>query len=325
MMRIGLTYDLQTDPADARQAEFDPPRTIGALKGALEALGHQVVPLGSAAAILEERGRLTTVDLVFNIAEGSHGRCREAWVPALLECLNVPYVGSGPAALAVGLDKALTKRLAAGCGVPTPRWLVVEDPAGWDGVTDLRFPAIVKPRYEGSGLGIDEGAVVGDAAALAARLRQQYGRAQQPLLVEEFVGHGELTVCLIGNDPPVAYPAIQRPIDSASRLAYHVAGSSDRKWDAPLALTDALDTAARRLAVTMFQAVGCRDMARADLRVDAAGGVWFLEINPLPSFDPEGSFGLLADYLSVGYHDLIGRIVDAAQRRLAPQRGAFTR
>lgn len=316
-MRIGLTYDLQTDPQDSRQAEFDPPRTIEALTGALEALGHQVVPLGNASALLEERGRLNTVDLVFNIAEGSHGRCREAWVPALLECVNVPYVGSGPAALAVGLDKALTKRLAAGCGVPTPRWAVVEDPATWDGMSEIRFPSIVKPRYEGSGLGIDEGAVVGDAAALAARLRQQYGRAQQPLLVEEFVGHGELTVCLIGNDPPEAYPAIQRSLDPASRLACHVAPSSRQKWDAPLELTDALDTAARRLAVAMFQAVGCRDMARVDLRVDAAGGVWFLEINPLPSFDPEGSFGLLAGYLGVGYHDLIGRIVEAALLRAA--------
>jgi len=316
MMNIGFTYDLQSDAADPRQAEFDPPRTIEALAGALEALGHQVVPLGNASALLEERGRLTTVDLVFNIAEGSHGRCREAWVPALLECLDVPYVGSGPAALAVGLDKALTKRLAAGCGVPTPRWRVIEDPAGWDGTCNLTFPLIVKPRYEGSGLGIDEGAVVGDVAALAARLRQQYDRARQPLLVEEFVGHGELTVCLIGNDPPVAYPAIQRPLDPVSRLACHVASSSRQEWEAPLELTNALDTAARRLAVAMFQAVGCRDMARVDLRVDAAGGVWFLEINPLPSFDPQGSFGLLADYLGVGYHDLIGRILEAACQRL---------
>ena len=324
-MRIGLTYDLQTDPQDARQAEFDPPRTIEALRGALEALGHQVVPLGNASALLEQRQLLNTVDLVFNIAEGSHGRCREAWVPALLECLNVPYVGSGPAALALGLDKHLSKRVAISCGVPTPRWAVVEDPATWGGMSDIRFPAIVKPRYEGSGLGIDEGAVVGDAAALAARLRQQDDRAQQPLLVEEFIGHGELTVCLIGNDPPEAYPAIQRPLDPVSRLACHVAPSSGQAWDAPLELTDALDDEARRLAVAMFQAVGCRDMARVDLRVDAAGGVWFLEINPLPSFDPQGSFGLLADYLSVGYHDLIGRIMEAARMRLARQRCAVTR
>lgn len=316
-MRIGLTYDLQTDPQDERQAEFDPPRTIEALTRALEALGHQVVPLGNASALLEERGRLNTVELVFNIAEGSHGRCREAWVPVLLETWGIPYVGSGPAALALGLDKHLSKRVAASCGVPTPRWTVVEDPATWDGMSEVRLPSIVKPRYEGSGLGIDEGAVVGDDAALAARLRRQYDRAQQPLLVEEFVGHGELTVCLIGNDPPEAYPAIQRPVDPASRLACHVASSSRQEWDAPLELTDALDTAARRIAVTMFQAVGCRDMARVDLRVDAAGGVWFLEINPLPSFDPEGSFGLLADYLGLPYHGLLGRIVEAAQARLA--------
>ncbi len=315
-MRIGLTYDLQTDPHDERQAEFDPPRTIEALTGALESLGHQVLRLGNAAGVLAAPEAVKALELVFNIAEGSHGRCRECWVPALLELLDVPYVGSGPAALAIGLDKVLTKQLAVGCGVPTPRWFVIDDPARWDGGCALTYPVIVKPRHEGSGRGIDAGAVAADEAELAARVRDHDGRLPQPLLVEEFVPHGELTVCLIGNEPPTAYPAIQRPLDPASRLACHVVASSPREWEAPLELTDALDAEARRIAVTMFQAIGCRDMARVDLRVDAAGGIWFLEINPLPSFDPEGSFGLLADYLGVGYHDLLGRIVEAAQARL---------
>ena len=56
-------------------------------------------------------------------------------------------------------------------------------------------------------------------------------------------------------------------------------------------------------------------MARVDLRVDQDGQLYFLEINPLPSFDPDGSFGLLAEYLGLRYADLIGCVVDAAIRR----------
>jgi len=66
----------------------------------------------------------------------------------------------------------------------------------------------------------------------------------------------------------------------------------------------------------MFEAVGCRDVARVDLRVDAAGRPYFLEVNPLPSFAPVGSLGLLAESLGTTYTELIGRILDAACRRL---------
>ena len=319
-MRIGLTYDLQTDPHDERQAEFDPPRTIASLTRALTELGHEVLPLGNAQALLAQPRRVAGVDLVFNLAEGSHGRCREAWVPTLLELFRVPYVGSDPLALSLGLDKAMSKRLAEACGIATPRWITVEEPRAIPAVLPLAFPVIVKPRDEGSGIGIDEGAVVHDRAALVGRACWLFERWQEPIVIEAFIPDGELTVCVIGNDPPTAYPAVQRPLDPRTRLSCHVvkarAGVS-REWDTPLELSEELDATARRIALVMFEALGCRDMARIDLRVDTAGTVYFLEINPLPSFDPEGSFGLLAEHLGIPYAQLIGRIIDAARGRIA--------
>ena len=127
-MRIGLTFDLQTDPADERQAEFDPPQTIAALRGALETLGHTVIPLGGAHELLAAPHRVRDVELVFNIAEGREGRCREAWVPMLLEQWDVPFVGSGSATQALALDKVMSKRLARGSGVRTPDWQLVRRP-----------------------------------------------------------------------------------------------------------------------------------------------------------------------------------------------------
>ncbi len=316
VMRIGLTFDLQTDPHDRRQAEFDPPRTIQAVEAALVELGHDVSRLGSARDLVMLPERLRTVELVFNIAEGSCGRCREAWVPTLLELAGVPYVGSGPAALALGLDKAMSKRLALACGVPTPPWISVDHPQALPRTIPVEFPVVVKPRYEGSGIGIDEGAVVRDAEALRQRVQWLYDQWQQPMLIERFIPHGELTICVIGNEEPIAYPAIQRPLDPSSRLSYHVVTRPPVAWEAPVELTAQLETQARRMALAMFQAIRCRDMARVDVRVDERGLPWFLEINPLPSLDPEGSLGLLAEYLGVSYAHLIGRILDAACQRL---------
>ena len=315
-MRIGLTYDLQTDPADERQAEFDPPATLDALSGALAALGHDPVRLGSAAELLAHPQRLREMDLVFNLAEGRHGRCREAWVPVLLELHGIPYVGSDPLALSLGLDKVMSKRIAAAEGLATPRWVSVDHPSRLPWPLPFPFPALVKPRGEGSGRGIDAGAVVRTPEALAARAAWLFARCEGPLLVEEFLPAGEVTVCLIGNGPPEALPPIQRPLDPATHLAYHVVRPAPSSVECPLVLDEALDAEARRIAVRMFEAIGCRDVARVDLRADAQGTLQFLEINPLPSFDPEGSLGLIAEHLGTTYTALIGRILDAARQRL---------
>ena len=317
-MNIGLTFDLQTDPGDERQAEFDPPATVDALHTALESLGHRVTRLGGAHDLISRREPLDRIDLVFNIAEGRGGRCREAWVPMLLEQWGVPYVGSTASAQALGLDKVMSKRLAAASGVSTPRWCVMKDAAVAIPSGRCVFPAIVKPRYEGSGLGIGPAAIVHDEEALRRRVGEVAARFGQPCLVEEFIGFGELTVFLIGNAPPHALPAVQRPLDPATRLSCHVVRAPEgAAWLTPLDLTPTLDAAAREAAVAVFEALRCRDMARVDFRVDEQGRLYFLEINPLPSFAPDGSLGLLADYLGTTYAALVGRIVEAAVQRTA--------
>ncbi len=316
-MRIGLTYDLQTDSTDPRQAEFDPPGTIAAVDAALQALGHEVVRLGGAADLLRAPQRLHDVGFVFNLAEGAHGRCREAWVPMLLERWGVPFVGSGSTTQALALDKVMSKRLAHASGLLTPSWCVLEQANAAPRAAELGFPLIVKPRWEGSGAGIDPGAVVQDLASLRRRAAWVIERYDQPCLVEQFIPHGELTVFLIGNNPPQALPAIQRPLEPVSRLSCHVAGSSTaRTWLCPIDLTADVDAAAGRIAAAAFEALRCRDVARVDLRVDAQGRIYFLEINPLPSFDPDGSLGLLAEYLGLTYTHLVGQILNTALLRV---------
>ena len=337
-MRIGLAFDLQTDPHAAAQAEYDPPETIDALTRALHSAGHAVVPLGSAAAVLKAltrahspasavrrlpttdyrlRTHLSDVDLVFNIAEGRHGRCREAWVPTLLETFAIPYTGSGPDALALALDKVTTKRLCRAHGVPTPWWMSVASADRLPSSVTLPFPLIVKPRHEGSAVGVDAGAIVHDAAALDARVRWATSTYRAPVLIESFIAGGEATVCLIGNDPPEALPVILRPIDPATGLAWHAAktAADDATATVPMTLTPAMEQTLQRYAVEVFTLLGCRDLARVDFRIDAQGRVYFLEINPLPNLSPADSFGLIGESLGVGYDGIIRRILEAAVAR----------
>ena len=170
-MRIGLSCDLkdavrlEMAAADDELEEYDSVETVDIIRSSLENLGHTVITLGGGkeflAKVVDEN-----VDIVFNIAEGRGTyRSREAQVPAVLEMLNIPYLGSDPQCLTICLDKPLTKTLVNLAGINTPKWKVVktEDQLKSSDLQDLTFPAIVKPAFEGSSKGVRATSLVTDS------------------------------------------------------------------------------------------------------------------------------------------------------------------
>src|SRR5580698_1202381 len=153
-MRFGVTYDLRTDYlalgyGEEETAEFDSEVTIAALCGALEALGHEPIRIGSLQRLAEQLVAGERWDAVFNICEGLKGVSREAQVPALLEAYDVPYVFSDPLTLALALDKAMAKRVVRSCGVPTAEFALIERIEDVSKI-ELPFPLFLKPVAEGS-------------------------------------------------------------------------------------------------------------------------------------------------------------------------------
>src|SRR4030066_2104061 len=138
-LRVGITYNLRKDfsqrenlPIDFLE-EFDSEETIDAIRKVLESEGHEVIKLGGDIGLID-RLRKTSIDIVFNIAEGLQGRNREAHIPALLEFLNIPYTGSDPLTLSLTLDKAMAKRIVMCQNIPTPRFKKVERIEDLDGL-----------------------------------------------------------------------------------------------------------------------------------------------------------------------------------------------
>src|SRR5919205_2225401 len=135
-MRIGIAFDLKPAgplPAgapDDLHEEFDSPVTVRAIADVLRGLGHDVRELGNGRPLLEALLR-DPPDLVFNLAEGTGvSRSREARVPAVCEMLAVPHTGSDPLALAVALDKDMTRRVAESLGVTVPKGITLAPPPG---------------------------------------------------------------------------------------------------------------------------------------------------------------------------------------------------
>ncbi len=330
-LRVGLTFNLKrVNPAeDDAEAEYDSPRTIQAIAEAIESYGHKVVQL-EATSELPRTLPDAAVDVVFNVAEGIRGRNREAQVPALCELLGVPYTGSDAATLSITLDKALCKRVLRQAGIPTPDFFIMATgreriPKGWT------FPAIVKPNLEGTSKGIGANSVVDDEASLRQRASELIERYRQPALVEIYVAGREFTIGLLGERRPRALPPMEIVfLQAGERPVYDYALKQDwaGKLDyvCPADVEPQVARAMERLARDTFATLGCRDVARVDIRVDHKGALHVLEVNPLPGLTPEFSdLVMIAEAAGIGYRQLIGEILSCGVKRLREARRAAHR
>jgi D-alanine-D-alanine ligase len=326
-MDVGIAYDLRTDFPDAndgpedRLEEYDSEATVEAIAQALRANGHTPRRLGGGRALLHEvLGH--PPDLVFNIAEGFGTRSREAHVPSVLEMLRIPYTHSDPLTLALTLDKAMAKRVAASAGVPTPPFAVVERVAQ-AGEIGLRFPVIAKPLYEGSSMGIRNGSRLSDREALCACVEQLLADYGQAVLVEEFCPGPEFTVGVLGNGDqarPIGVMEIVPRTGHLHEFIYSVEVKRDYEqqveYHVPPRRGDGVARQVEQVALGAYHALGCRDVARVDIRTDAEGMPRFLEVNPLPGLNPRsGDLVILSRKSGLPFETLIGRIVENARAR----------
>ncbi len=331
-MRIAFTHNLQTTHDEA-QAEFDREGTVAEITAALRSLGHEVARVdvggGSAATLVKALEQLAP-DLVFNTAEGTHGRFREAFFPGLFEQLALPFTGSDAYVCALTLDKQITKMLLARHGIPTPRWLFVDadtDVGALD-VGALRYPVIIKPNFEGSSKGITLDSIVEDPATLRARIDELVRKYPSGLLIEEFIVGRDVVVPFLeaaspatgGVLEPAAYRFDERVIGKRKYAIYDYelkCVSSDAvEVECPAPLAPALRAHLLELSKKVFSVLGVRDLGRIDWRLADDGSVYFLEVNALPSLEPGAGIylsGALAGLTRTA--DVLDAVIASAARR----------
>jgi D-alanine-D-alanine ligase len=311
-------------------AEWDSPATIAAVESALSRLG-KVIRL-EALEDFPEKLRDARPDIVFNIAEGFHGVNREAHVPAICEFFGIPYTGSDPFTLSLCLDKARTKETLTFHGIPTPKFAVVEEIQEIESRTaDLALPLFVKPLHEGSSKGITDANLCWDRPHLVRQIKFLLENYDQPVLVEEYLPGKEFTCAVLGNGAGAAVlPIVGMNFDSLPKGALPIY-SFDAKfvWDrpenpldifqCPARITRELQASIERVTLDAFRVLGCRDWARIDVRLDAAGVPNVLEVNPLPGIlpDPADNSCLpkAARAAGIGYDELIQNCLKYAAAR----------
>ncbi len=326
-MKIAFVFNKKTDDS-VEQAEFDTPDTIAAIRTALESGGHRVIevemPREDTRAALSRRLGAMGPDIVFNTAEGYRGVDREGVGPAVFEDLGIPYVGSSAEVCRLTLDKALTKRTVAASGVR-----VVEGRFLWRSA-DLRaaaaavgYPVFVKPNYEGSSKGISPRSVCRSPAELVACGAECLALFPEGILVERFIAGRDISfpfIAGLGDEDtldPLEYTYAGRQPSEEDIYDYELKNVNEDDVDChcPARLASETRTQLMSMMKRAERAVGVRDFGRADFRVSAKGEVFFLEMNALPSLQPNSGLFAATRQRGLGYSETILKILAAAMAR----------
>ena len=320
--------------ADAAEPPEDP--VLGQIEATLAALGHEPARVGVHGDVTPVIESLRSHDpgLVFNLAESFDGKSAlESNVAALLNLLGLRYTGSSPAALLMAGDKSLTKQILGFQKILSPQFATVFRGA-LDHVGNLSFPLIVKPPQEDASLGITSKSVVRDIAELFGTMDSLQREFQSPVMVEEFVEGREFYVGVLGNVSPQALPVIELDFSAFPKDRPHVA-SWEAKWGEggtgeagesgaefagtksvfPTDVPAELLAKMQEVAVKAFNALRLRDYGRVDLRVNAAGDVYVIEVNPNCYLEKSGEFARAAEASGLAHEALVARIIELALAR----------
>jgi D-alanine-D-alanine ligase len=297
-------------------------KTIDRIVAGLKKGGHQVKAIEGDKELVNNledfmprvvKGELP--GLVFNISYGIQGQARYTHVPSILEMVGIPYVGSGPLAHSLALDKVVAKMIFQQHDIPTPDFAVLENSDA--PFPDIPFPLIVKPKNEAVSFGLrivnDEDELRDGAAAILEKYRQ-------PVLVEQFIQGREINVGLLGNNPPDTLPPVELLFGNTSPAIYTLEDKTresgrEISWACPPSLPEGILETAKDIAKRAFSALGCYDCARVDMRLDKDGNFYVLEVNSLPSLGEHGSYTIAAAKAGLDFNALVCRLVEVASAR----------
>jgi D-alanine-D-alanine ligase len=326
-MKVAVIYNkLEVQDSDVinifgrlTKERYDP-KIVENVASALERRGHNVRVIEGNMRVIDElqnfMPRVVSGErpgMVFNMAYGIQGQSRYTHVPALLEMLGIPYVGSNPAGHAVALDKVLSKMVFLQHNLPTPAFWILSDPEVE--VEKIRFPAIVKPKMEAVSFGLR---VVNNKNELLDAVREVTEEFQQQALVEEFIPGREFAVGLLGNGPALeTLPIVEIDFggdpggyQSLDDKLHHPKGKI-----CPASVTAQVAENLRTLARKAFESLGLLDFARVDFRMDIRNKLHILEINSMASLNLAGSFVHAAQELGLDFSELVNRILEVAAVR----------
>ena len=237
-----------------------------------------------------------------------HGRGGEdGTIQGALECLGIPYTGSGVMASAIGMDKWRTKMVWLSAGLPTPRYKLLHAGSDFRAVAnELGLPLFVKPAREGSSVG----------ATKVTRIEELEGayekaaRCDPLVLAEQFISGRELTAPFLGD---MALPLIRIEAPQGNYDYQNKYFTDDVKYHCPSGLDADLEQEIQDLVMRAARLIDCRGWGRADLMLGEDGRPWLLEINTSPGMTSHSLVPMAARAVGIEFGELCLRILESAR------------
>ena len=293
---------------------------IECVTSAIEKLGHKVECIEVTNELKEQILRIKP-KIVFNRSLRKDIKSELALTPSLLDELNIPYTGSNAEVCISAFNKNKAKHILREAGIPTPKSCLISDSRDIQIPQSLSYPLFIKPNKGGCSRGIDERNPFFSKETCIEIVRNTIEQNHQPALIEEFLAGREFTVGILGNDPPLALPILEFLHDTSEKnnfpfrsfntkmIEYEVG----KKTSCPTILSKTEEDRIKNIALDTYQAIGCRDYARIDIRCDNDEIPYILEVNALPSLIPnESSFADMAETAGISFENLIGAIMISA-------------
>jgi D-alanine-D-alanine ligase len=327
-MRIGLTFNIRRNGSD-RDAVFDNPSTIEAVKKALEARSHRVKLYEASSETLFYRIALDRPQVVFNIAEGRNGIYGEAYVPSILDELRIPYTGSSALGDSLAVNKVSSKMVMQSAGVPIPKLYQSVSTILEEILPINEFPVIVKPVFEGASIGISSRSICSTFEEVKIASSRIMQRLRRSIMIEQFINGNEVTVGVLGNFPPKALSPMEIDFSSLNKreskassgiqtFKFKMDYSEKASYYLPARFSPGILSQIQDLAVKAFLALNLRDVARFDMRVDRNGMPYVIEVNAVVGLEPDHSdFPRMYRLIGKTYEELINDILGFALERVS--------
>lgn len=274
-------------------------RPISLLSGqevlnALQAAGVNAEAFDPAERSVAE---LADYDRAFIVLHGRGGE--DGTMQGLLELMKIPYTGSGVLASAVGMDKARTKLIWLGAGLPTPAYRRLLAGMDFNKVaSDLGLPLMIKPAHEGSSIGMCK-------VMKAEELPQGYTTAatyDSEVIAERWITGSEYTIVILGDR---ALPVIRLQTDRNFYDFEAKYQSNDTQYLCPCGLPEAKEKELQALALEAFRIVGARGWGRIDAMMDEQGQFWLLEVNTVPGMTDHSLVPMAARAEGMAFQQLV--------------------
>lgn len=243
-------------------------------------------------------------DVIFPVLHGAFGEDGE--LQAILEARGIPYVGSDAASSRIAIDKLETKRKWIAAGIPTPAFHL----AGHDDATlgSVGAPCVVKSLRSGSSVGVH---VCLKRDEAEQRVGELVG-TEDVALVEQFIRGTEITVGVLFDQalPPIRIVYEQGFFDFNQKY-----GTNGAKHSFETGVSDDLIREIQATVLQAHQTIGCRDLSRTDVMIDADGKYYLLEINTLPGFTPRSLLPEAAGKAGFDFVTLVDTLAKTAAGR----------